>query len=158
MNTTRSSPQPFPRPRIGRTPYPFFFSMVKQTLLIVAVVGLFLGGLLSGHFATTAWPGLGNCFSSNQPLDAVVLDKLKSELRLTPAQTAQVAPVITAACSEMRLLSEEGRSRRLALLDEVGATIAPELSPAQQRRLEAVEAEWQKHPPLKRDQRIVALF
>jgi hypothetical protein len=159
MNASRPPLRPPPdwRP-IATTAHPFFSGLLKQTFLRVAAVSIFLGGLFIGHVAATAWPGPGEWFGANRPLDAVVLDKMKSELRLTPAQTVRIAPVITAACSDMRLLSEERRAGRLALLDEVSASIAPELTPDQQRRLDAVQAEWQKRPSAKRDQRIVSLF
>jgi hypothetical protein len=148
---------PVPRP-LATIAHPLFSGLIRRPLLMAASVILFLSGLFAGHFATTAWPGAGNWFGSEKPVDQVVLDKLNTELRLTPAQTARITPIITASCTDLRILSEEGRAQRLAVLDEVGATIAPDLSDDQQRRLESVQAEWQTHPPVKRDQRIVALF
>lgn len=137
--------------------HPFFSSMVKQTLLIAGACVVFLGGIFIGHFATsTIRPGTGRWL--DKPVDAVVLEKFRSELHLTPAQTARLAPVIAAACADLRILSEERHAQRLELLDEIAASIAPELNPDQQRRLEALEAERQNRPPAKRDQRIVALF
>ena len=143
---------------IATTAHPLFSGMIKQPLLMAAGLILFVGGLFAGHFATTAWPGPGNWFGSDKPLQNVVLEKLNSELRLTPAQMAQIAPMITDSCANLRMLSEEGRARRLAILDEIATTIAPELSDDQQRRIESLQAEWQNRPTVKRDQRIVALY
>jgi len=144
--------------QIATTAHPLFCGMLKQTLLLTGAVIVFLAGLLAGHLATTVWPHPENWFGSGRPLQAVVLEKLKGELRLTPAQTARIAPVIAASCANLRLLSEESRARRLALLDEIGVTIAPDLSSQQRRRLEDLEAEWQNRPSLKHNERIVALY
>jgi hypothetical protein len=119
---------------------------------------LFVGGLFAGHFATTAWPGPGDWLGSDKPLEKVVLDKLKSELRLTPGQTLEIEPIIAASCANLRMLSEERRARRLAILDEIGTGIAPDLTDDQRQRLDALEAQWQNRPVVKRDERIVALF
>ena len=56
------------------------------------------------------------------------------------------------------LALEEHRAQRLAILDEVGTTISPDLTPDQQRRLEALEIETQRRPSITGDRRIVALF
>ncbi|HEX4086821.1 MAG TPA: hypothetical protein VHY22_18045 [Chthoniobacteraceae bacterium] len=138
--------------------YPFLPCMLKQAAFILFGIAVFGGGLLIGHFATTQWPGSGSWFGAEKPVDAVALQKLKDELHLTPAQAARIAPVITAACTDLRLLSEERRARRLELLDDISATIAPELTADQQRHLEQFEAESRDHTGSKRDQRIVALF
>jgi len=144
--------------RSATTAYPFFACMIKLALVLVGTVCLFSGGLYLGRFATTAWPGPGHWMGAEAPIDTTVLEKLKAELDLTPAQVAQMAPVITAACTNLRLVSEENRAERLALIDEMSATIAPGLSADQQRRLEAMETELQNKTPVKRDMRIVALF
>ena len=138
--------------------YPFLRCMLKQAALIVFGFAVFGGGLMIGHFATTQWPGPRSWFGVEAPVDAVALEKLKDELHLTPAQEARVAPVITAACTDLRLLSEENRARRLEMLDDITATIAPDLTPDQQRRLEQFQEESRDHTGVKRDQRIVALF
>jgi hypothetical protein len=132
--------------------------MLKRIFLIAGGIVLFLGGLGAGHFATTTWPGPGSWFCAGRPLEAVVLDKMKSELDLTPAQMARIGPVISSACSDLRLVSEERHADRLALMDEISATIAPDLSADQQRRLQALEAELQHRTSVKRDMRIVALY
>jgi hypothetical protein len=132
--------------------------MVKQTLLVVAAAFVFLGGISAGLFATTNWAGPENWFGSEKPLDAVVVEKLKNELQLTPEQTARVSPIISAACANLRFISEERRAQRLALMDEISANIAPELTSGQRRRLEDLDAEWQNRPTVKRDQRIAALY
>ena len=130
---------------VGGAAYPFLACMFKQGFLVIcAAVVVFGGGLLIGHFATTKWPGPAKWIGADEPVDSVVLGKLKNELHLTPEQTARLTPVITAACSDLRLLSEERRARKLELLDDISTTIAPELTPDQQRRLDAEEAEWQK--------------
>jgi len=158
MNATHASLREPARRSSAATPYPFFSCMLKQGFFAAAALFVFAGGLYFGHFATTAWPGPAHWLGTSRPLEAVVLDKLKTELRLTPEQTAKIAPVIAAACSDMRLVSEQHRAQRLALLDEAAATIAPELNPAQQQRLQAMEAELQNRQPVKRDLRIVALY
>jgi hypothetical protein len=56
------------------------------------------------------------------------------------------------------MLSEERRARRLELMDEVSISIAPDLTADQQRRLQDLQGEWQNHPTVKRDMRIVALY
>jgi len=138
--------------------YPFLPCMVKQGLMGVAALALFGGGIMMGHYAATQWPGPRSWMALDQPLDAATLDKLRCELELTPAQEKRLAPVITAACTDLRLLSEENRARKLDLLDEISATIAPDLTPDQKRMLEAYEEESRAHTPVKRDPRIVALF
>ena len=103
----------------------------------------------------TAWPRPGQLVWERAPVDTEAMEKLSSELDLTPEQTARIEPIITAACTDLRLLAEEHRAERLALMDEIGATIAPELTEDQQRRIEALEEEWQARPPTKRDMRIM---
>jgi hypothetical protein len=143
---------------IATTAHPLFCSLVRQTLLLAGGVIVFLGGVVLGNLLTAAWGGPGNWFGSEKPLQAAVLDKLKNELRLTPVQTARIGPIIAVSCADLRLVSEQSRARRLEVLDEIGATIGPELNDDQRRRLEDLEAEWQKRPQAKRDERIVALF
>lgn len=152
-----SPAKPQPRP-IAKTTHPLFSGMLSKTLLLAGAVIVFLGGFLSGRLATTAWPDPLYWFGSGKPLQSVVLDKLQTELRLTPAQTAQIRPIIAGTCANLRLVSEESRAQRLALLDEIGATIAPDLTDTQRHRLEDLEAEWQHRPTVKRDERIVALY
>jgi hypothetical protein len=147
-----------PRRRSPAMAYPFLACMIKLAVGVVGTVLLFASGIYLGHFATTAWPGPGHWLGSEQPVDTAVLDKLKVELRLSPAQMAQVAPVITEACANLRMISEEHRAERLAVMDEVCTTISQDLSAEQQRQLAALEVELQKKAPVKRDMRIVALF
>ncbi len=144
-------------PAIAITAHPLFRGIIKQPLLLAGAVITFLGGLLTGHLATALWPDPQNWFGSDKPVQAVVLNKLTRELALTPAQTNRIAPVIALSCANLRLLSEERRARRLALMDEIGTTIAPDLTPAQRLRLDDLEAEWQNRPS-KHDERIVALY
>jgi hypothetical protein len=125
---------------------------------MIAAAVLFAGGAAAGMFATTSWPGPVSWFGQDEALDGIVLKKLTTELDLTPAQTARIAPIVASACADLRMLSEERRARRLELMDEVSTSIAPELTADQQRRLEDLQAEWQNRPTVKRDMRIVALY
>jgi len=143
---------------IATKAHPYFSIIVRRTLGIIAAALLFTGGILAGLFATTAWPGPASWFGRDEALDGIVLKKLKTELNLTPAQTAQIAPIVASACADLRMLSEERRARRLELMDEVSTSIAPELTTDQQRRLADLQAEWQNQPTVKRDMRIVALY
>ena len=145
-----------PKRCFGGTAYPFFACMLRQAAILVAAAALFAGGIYAGNFATLTWPG--QWFGSHTPLDQAVLGKLKSELDLTPDQVARLTPVITAACADIRLVSEENRAERLAVLDEISTSIAPDLSADQQRKLEALETELRTRPVVKRDLRVVALF
>jgi Spy/CpxP family protein refolding chaperone len=158
MNSTRYPSTPAESAPIAVTAYPFLSCMIKQLCLMAGAVVVFAGGIFAGNFAATTWPGPAGWFGANRPLDALILEKMKSELDLTPAQTARIAPIITAACSDLRLVSEERRAQRLALMDEIGASIAPDLSAEQQHRLEALENELQHRQPVKGDMRIVALY
>jgi len=142
----------------GKMAYPFFACMMKQALLVAGTVCVFGGGIVVGHFATTGWPGPRHWMGAEMPIDAAVMGKLKRELGLTPGQTERIGPVIAAACANLRMVSEEKRAERLALMDEIGATIAPDLSAEQQRKLAAMEGALQNRTPVKRDMRIVALF
>jgi hypothetical protein len=148
---------PVPRPETPIS-YPLLARVVKRVLVTGGAVVLFGSGIFAGHFATTTWPGPVNWYDPGKPLAGVVLDKLKWQLRLTPAQTAQIAPIVNDACANLRMVSEESRAGRLALLDEVGASIEPDLSAGQEERLEDLQAEWQNRPTIKRDVRIVALY
>jgi hypothetical protein len=132
--------------------------MVKKTTRLLATILIFLGGISIGYLATTAWPNPRAWLGSDDPIDTVVLKKLQRELHLTGKQTTQIAPIITRACTDLRLLAEEGRARRLDLLDEIGTDISPLLSDDQQQRLDTLQSEWQAQPPAKREMRIVALY
>lgn len=147
---------PITRSRKGVSAYPFCWCMARQVLVVVLGALLFAGGIYAGHFATIAWPGTWAVKEDH--LDAVVLDKLKSELHLTPEQTARITPVIAAACTNLQQASEERRAERLAVMDEISTTIAPQLSPDQQKKLNALDLEMQNRVPVKRGMRIVALF
>lgn len=143
---------------IATKPHPYFSIVVRRTLSIIAGLVLFAGGIFAGIFATTSWPGPESWFGADEALDGIVLKKLDAELNLTPAQTARIAPIVASACADLRMLSEERRTRRLELMDEVSTSIAPELTADQQRRLDELQAEWQSRPTVKRDMRIVALY
>jgi hypothetical protein len=146
------------KPRaISTTTHPVFCGIIKQPLLLAAAVIIFLAGLIAGRLAAPLWRGPQYWFSSGKPVESVVLAKLQRELQLTPAQTERIAPFIALSCAKLRLLSEESRARRLALMDEIGATIAPDLTTTQRRRLEELEAEWQKRPS-KHEERVVAMY
>jgi hypothetical protein len=132
--------------------------MFKQACLMAGLVVVFAGGLVLGNFATTTWPDFSAWFGGGKPLDGIVLDKLKSELDLTPAQAAKIAPIISASCSNLCIVAEEHRAERLALIDEISAAIAPQLTAGQRRRLAAFDAELQNRAPARRDLRIVALY
>jgi hypothetical protein len=132
--------------------------MMKQALLVAGAAVLYVGGILAGHFATTGWPGPNRWLWAEAPTNMEALNKLKSELDLSPEQAARIAPIVAEACEKMRVASEEHRAQRLELMDEVSTTIWPDLSPNQQKKLEAMETEMQKRIPVKSDMRIVALF
>jgi hypothetical protein len=143
---------------VATTAHPLFSNMVKQSVRVLAGVLLFLAGIGIGDFATTAWPGPSTWLGYDEPVATVVMQKLQKELRLTPDQVARISPIVTASCTELRLISEQRRAQRLEMLDEIGTSIAPYLSADQQSRLDDLEADWQHRPQVKRDQRIVALY
>jgi hypothetical protein len=130
--------------------HPYLALVIRQAFLLGGALLLFAAGLLAGRSTLLAWPA--------QDTETAALKKINSELNLTPAQVAQVAPIVRAACEDLRLVAEDDKAQRLAILDETGAMLAPGLSPEQRERLEALQGEWQHHPSVRRNQRIVALF
>jgi hypothetical protein len=144
--------------RTRATAYPFYISMLRFTFRSVGTVMLFAAGIGAGLFATIAWPGPDAWLSLRQPVETVAMKKLTAQLDLTPDQATKIEPIIHSACQEMLWISQEGRADRLNLMDEVANSIQPDLTPAQQTRLEALQSEMQNRPTTRRDQRIVALY
>jgi len=108
---------PSARRRMAAAAYPFYACMIKQGFLLAAAAVLFAGGIYFGHVATTQWPGPGHWFAGGRPVDTEVMEKLTAELDLTPGQRQQIAPIVKAACANLRLLSEQNRAQRLEALD-----------------------------------------
>lgn len=104
--------------------------------VIVAFVGVFLAGGIFGAALALRWaePPPGGRHGAIAELH--MMDRLESELALTPAQKEKIAPIVARTEAETRRLRREGIQGFRAVMEKANAEIAAELTPEQRAKLE----------------------
>ena len=108
--------------------------------LLVFVAGGTTGGLLCSIHVRHRFFG--------PPHSGAVGDRMREHLKraldLTPEQAAKIAPVVDATTAKLEAIRVETAQRVRSAMEEAERQISPELTPEQQKKLEALKAEHQK--------------
>ncbi|MGH7740192.1 MAG: Spy/CpxP family protein refolding chaperone [bacterium] len=109
---------------------------------LVFVVGLFLGSIASviyiNHCMSHLWMNSGD--------HRHILAHLSQELNLTADQKTKVEAILKLEDAEVSQLCVQGRDQYRAIRDKIDAQIRPLLTPAQIKKLNALQ-ERREHPP-----------
>lgn len=105
--------------------------------LIVFAAGITTGGLFSAlhmkrHFFGPPHSG---------EMGGRMREHLRHVLDLTPEQTAKISPIIDATSAKLEAIRVETAQRVRAVMEESEKQIAPELSPEQEKKLQALKLE-----------------
>ena len=91
--------------------------MDKPWKVILAFTGIFLAGILVGGLSSLRW---GRNFVQRQPMGEQygpqLMQRLVTELNLTPEQQAKINPIVTAASDELRDLRRSTQRTSAAVL------------------------------------------
>ncbi len=105
--------------------------MDKPWKVILAFTGIFVAGLLVGGLVTLRW---GKNFTQRQPMGEQfgpqLMQRLVTQLDLTPAQQEKVKPIIDSAAEELKQLRRTTQRASAAVLvrmqGDIGAVLTPE--------------------------------
>ncbi len=105
--------------------------MDKPWKVILAFTGIFFAGLLVGGLVTLRW---GKNFTQRQPMGEQfgpqLMQRLVTQLDLTPAQQEKVKPIIDSAAEELKQLRRTTQRASAAVLvrmqGDIGAVLTPE--------------------------------
>ncbi len=105
--------------------------MDKPWKVILAFVGIFVAGLLVGGLVTLRW---GKNFTQRQPMGEQfgpqLMQRLVTQLDLTPEQQEKVKPIIDSAAEELKQLRRTTQRASAAVLvrmqGDIGAVLTPE--------------------------------
>lgn len=110
--------------------------MKRQLLTVALAGGLALGGLATvaanpdGHAGHRGgWGG-----------DENMVEHLTKKLDLTPAQQAQVQPIVDQAKPQLQAIHQEAMQKAKAVMEQSMAQLRPMLTPDQQQKLDAMRA------------------
>ena len=110
-----------------------------KQIALAFVLGIGVGGVLAGWGSPYAlhkrWGG--------RQLQERLLRQLTTKLQLTPTQQNQVAGILESKRQKMDALRTEIRSHFDELRTSTSAEIRQLLTPEQQKRFDAMEAEWE---------------
>jgi Spy/CpxP family protein refolding chaperone len=105
--------------------------------LAVGFLLVFLAGLTTGSFA---WKWHGHPWGPPPgELGQRLNERLRHELRLTPAQAAKIAPIIEQSAKKLEAIRVESAQRVRQTFVETHRQIAPQLTPEQRTKLAAME-------------------
>jgi len=106
--------------------------MDKPWKVILAFTGIFLAGVLVGGLSSLRW---GRNFMQRQPMGEQygpqLMQRLVTELNLTPEQQAKLNPIVTAASDELRDLRRSTQRTSAAVLVRMQGEISAVLTPEQ---------------------------
>jgi len=111
--------------------------MDKPWKVILAFTGIFLAGILVGGLSSLRW---GRNFVQRQPMGEQygpqLMQRLVTELNLTPEQQAKINPIVTAASDELRDLRRSTQRTSAAVLVRMQGEIAAVLTPEQKAKFD----------------------
>lgn len=108
--------------------------------LLVFAAGVTTGGLFSTIHVRHLFLG--------PPHSGAVGDRMREHLRraldLTPEQAAKISPIVDATSVKLEAIRVETAQRVRTVMEESEKQISPELSPEQQKKLQALKLEHHK--------------
>ncbi len=113
--------------------------------LLVLVAGVMTGGLLCAHHM--------HRFMLGPPRSGEVAVRMREHLRraldLTPEQATKISPIIDATAAKLEAIRVETAQRVRDAMEESHRAMAPQLTPEQQKKLQALEEKHRHHgfPP-----------
>jgi Spy/CpxP family protein refolding chaperone len=109
-------------------------------LLLVFAAGITTGGLFSALHVRRHFLG--------PPESGEVSSRMREHLRraldLTPEQAAKISPIVDATSAKLEAIRVETAQRVRAVMEESEKQISPELSPEQQKKMQALKLEHHK--------------
>ncbi|MEY2562821.1 MAG: hypothetical protein QOH88_1014 [Verrucomicrobiota bacterium] len=105
--------------------------------LLVFVAGVMSGGFLGVHHLRGHF--LGPPHSGD--MSGRMREHLKRALDLTPEQAAKILPIADATSAKLEAIRVETAQRVRAVMEESERQISPELTPEQQKKLQALKQE-----------------
>lgn len=108
--------------------------------LIVSFVLVFLAGAACGFFA--AFHSARGMFFGHPPAHFIaehMKERLRAELKLTPHQMDQIAPVIDRATAQLEAKREQTSSEVREIFEQTHREISPLLTAEQRTRLQRME-------------------
>ena len=111
--------------------------MDKPWKVILAFTGIFVAGLLVGGLVTLRW---GKNFTQRQPMGEQfgpqLMQRLVTQLDLTPAQQEKVKPIIDSAAEELKQLRRTTQRASAAVLVRMQVDIGAVLTPEQRAKFD----------------------
>ena len=123
--------------------------------LTIAFVLVFLAGGATGFFSAAHF-GRAMLFRHAPPgaMAEHMKEHLRSELKLTPQQIEEIAPIVDRATASLEAEREQTGQEVRAIFEQMHAQISPLLNSAQRARLERMEERHRQmarrhglHPP-----------
>jgi len=119
----------------------------KSTLKFVAGVALvFFVGVLSGALGASLYfeAKIEKMFHGRPPHGEEIVSRLTQDLNLTPAQQAEIRPIITAFEKKASALKEQFRPQMKQLHDQVTAQIRTRLNETQKKTFDEINERLEK--------------
>lgn len=111
--------------------------MNKPWKVILAFTGIFIAGLLVGGLVTLRWgKNLGQRSPRGEQFGAQMLQRLITQLELTPEQQAKVKPIIDQGSEELRQLRRTTQRTTAGVLERMQGEIAAVLTPEQKAKFD----------------------
>ena len=111
--------------------------MDKPWKVILAFTGIYVAGLLVGGLVTLRW---GKNFTQRQPMGEQfgpqLMQRLVTQLDLTPAQQEKVKPIIDSAAEELKQLRRTTQRASAAVLVRMQVDIGAVLTPEQRAKFD----------------------
>jgi Spy/CpxP family protein refolding chaperone len=109
--------------------------MEKPWKVILAFAGVFVAGAIFGGALWPQW--FGHEGRGRRGFGELhMMDRLVSELSLTPEQKEKIAPIVARAEEETRRLRRESVQSFRAVMEKANGEIAAELTPEQKAKLD----------------------
>lgn len=111
---------------------------MKRPLITLSIAGALALGASAALQAGPGWRGCG------QHKKGFALERITTELELTPQQQAQVAPIIEGAKPQIRAIHQEAMEKTRAVLQTSVAQLRPLLTAEQQQKLDKLQQAREK--------------
>jgi hypothetical protein len=102
--------------------------------IILAVGGIFIAGAVTGGFVSVRVAA----HMANEKRVTEIGSRLAEQLKLTPEQKERIRPIIGKTSDELRALRREAQTQTAALITQMDADLAKELTEAQRVLLKEI--------------------
>jgi hypothetical protein len=100
------------------------------------ITGAFLGGLYARH--------LFFAFHHPARIGVGMMERLRTDLKLTPEQVAKISPIVDKAAAQLQQVRRDTGRRVHEIMTEVHQQIAANLTDGQRRELQQIEERHQR--------------